>query len=75
MNIYIYIFLFRKIIEVLSNDTILLVLGDHGMTNNGDHGGDSVRETSTALFLYSPSKIVFNKNVCIYTSLFFNISS
>lgn len=36
-------------------DTVLFVLGDHGMTQTGDHGGDSVDETSAALFVYSPT--------------------
>ncbi|XP_061409859.1 LOW QUALITY PROTEIN: GPI ethanolamine phosphate transferase 3-like [Lethenteron reissneri] len=47
--------------EVLSNllrelpeDAVLLVMGDHGMTETGDHGGESERETSAALFVYSP---------------------
>lgn len=29
------------------------VLGDHGMTPSGDHGGDSAEEVEAALFLYS----------------------
>ena len=29
-NIYVYL------------DTALFVFGDHGMTNSGDHGGDSI---------------------------------
>ncbi|KAG5492979.1 hypothetical protein JKF63_01560 [Porcisia hertigi] len=33
-----------------SMNTMLLVLGDHGMTNSGDHGGDSAQETDTFLF-------------------------
>ncbi|RNF12456.1 putative ethanolamine phosphotransferase [Trypanosoma rangeli] len=30
--------------------TLLLLLGDHGMTNNGDHGGDSFPETDSFLY-------------------------
>jgi GPI ethanolamine phosphate transferase 3 subunit O len=37
----------------LSKDSILFVLGDHGMTSNGDHGGDSLNELETALFVYT----------------------
>lgn len=44
----------RGVVERLENDTLLVVIGDHGMTKSGDHGGDSELETSTALFLYSP---------------------
>ncbi|KAK7195758.1 ethanolamine phosphotransferase [Novymonas esmeraldas] len=31
-------------------NTMLLVLGDHGMTNSGDHGGGSAQETDSFLF-------------------------
>ncbi|KAM5300241.1 LOW QUALITY PROTEIN: GPI ethanolamine phosphate transferase 3 [Ctenodactylus gundi] len=44
----------QEIVERLENDTLLVVAGDHGMTMNGDHGGDSELEVSAALFLYSP---------------------
>lgn len=43
--------------ERLENDTLLVVIGDHGMTKNGDHGGDSELEISAALFLYSPTAL------------------
>lgn len=45
----------QGLIERLENDTLLVVAGDHGMTMNGDHGGDSELEVSAALFLYSPT--------------------
>ncbi|XP_043933309.1 GPI ethanolamine phosphate transferase 3 isoform X2 [Protopterus annectens] len=44
----------RSVLTRLQNDTLLVVLGDHGMTNSGDHGGDSEDEVNAALFLYSP---------------------
>ena len=44
-------------IDRLQNDTLLVVMGDHGMTDTGDHGGESQKETDAALFLYSPSPI------------------
>nr|KAF6332023.1 phosphatidylinositol glycan anchor biosynthesis class O [Pipistrellus kuhlii] len=47
----------RGIVERLGNDTLLVVIGDHGMTKSGDHGGDSELETSAALFLYSPTAL------------------
>ncbi|EDV26994.1 uncharacterized protein TRIADDRAFT_22857 [Trichoplax adhaerens] len=43
----------RKIIANIDNDTILLIMGDHGMTRTGDHGGDSDAEITAALFVYS----------------------
>ena len=39
--------------ETLEEDTVLLVMGDHGMTHTGDHGGDSDDEVDAALFVYS----------------------
>jgi len=39
----------------LPSDTLLLVFGDHGMTNDGDHGGDSENEVNAGLFAYSPA--------------------
>lgn len=37
----------------MSDDTTLLVMGDHGMTISGDHGGDSYDEINALLFAYS----------------------
>ncbi|KAG0557025.1 hypothetical protein KC19_11G096500 [Ceratodon purpureus] len=37
----------------LHEDTMLLVLGDHGQTLNGDHGGGTSEEVETALFALS----------------------
>lgn len=47
----------QGIVERLENDTLLVVIGDHGMTKSGDHGGDSELEISAALFLYSPTAL------------------
>ena len=33
---------------------LLVVLGDHGMTLSGDHGGDTDEEKTSALFMYAP---------------------
>ncbi|OAV89434.1 hypothetical protein PTTG_05988 [Puccinia triticina 1-1 BBBD Race 1] len=38
-----------------NQSTLLLVAGDHGMTDTGNHGGSSKEELSTALLLASPS--------------------
>ncbi|XP_069482908.1 GPI ethanolamine phosphate transferase 3 [Ambystoma mexicanum] len=43
----------RTVIEHLDEDTLLVVMGDHGMTDTGDHGGDSEKEVNAALFVYS----------------------
>lgn len=40
------------------DDTLLAVLGDHGMSADGNHGGASDDETGAALFLYSKQPLV-----------------
>lgn len=47
-----------EIVQTIDNDTVLVVLGDHGMTNTGDHGGESEAEVTAALFVYSPSGLL-----------------
>ncbi|XP_037961946.2 GPI ethanolamine phosphate transferase 3 [Plutella xylostella] len=42
----------KKIIQTLPSDVLLYVLGDHGMTETGDHGGESKNERTAALFAY-----------------------
>uniref|UniRef100_M4BN20 Uncharacterized protein n=1 Tax=Hyaloperonospora arabidopsidis (strain Emoy2) TaxID=559515 RepID=M4BN20_HYAAE len=39
-------------------DVLLAVLGDHGMSADGNHGGASDDETGAALFLYSKAPLV-----------------
>lgn len=33
--------LIKEIIESMDGDTVLMVFGDHGMTDDGNHGGAS----------------------------------
>lgn len=44
---------FRNMIERLDDDTLLVVMGDHGMDIKGDHGGESDDEVEAALWMYS----------------------
>ena len=41
----------------MDNQTLLVIIGDHGMTETGDHGGDSRPELETALFFYSKKNV------------------
>ncbi|WWD16671.1 hypothetical protein CI109_101101 [Kwoniella shandongensis] len=43
----------RQVVEAIDEETLLVVLGDHGMDDKGNHGGDSDLETAAALWLYS----------------------
>ena len=45
----------REVVELLDDETLLIVMGDHGMNQQGDHGGDGELETSAALWVYSKS--------------------
>ncbi|MED6205700.1 hypothetical protein PIB30_020139 [Stylosanthes scabra] len=82
----------EKVIEVLEKEsgpgslhenTLLVVMGDHGQTLNGDHGGGGAEEVETAIFAMSvkkpPSSVpveydtsscqldLDGKNVCVST--------
>lgn len=43
----------RSIVNQMQDNTVLFVIGDHGMTDKGDHGGESEDETNALLFAYS----------------------
>lgn len=45
--------LLRMVVEGLDEDTLLVVMGDHGMDSKGDHGGESDDEVQAALWMYS----------------------
>ena len=50
----------RKVIALLDDNTLLVVMGDHGMDVKGDHGGESDDEVEAALWMYS-KKTVFGR--------------
>jgi len=50
----------REIIALLDEETLLVVMGDHGMDVKGDHGGESDDEVEAALWMYS-EKGVFGR--------------
>jgi len=43
----------EHVFNSMSNDTLLVIFGDHGMTSTGDHGGDSKDETESAVIFLS----------------------
>lgn len=45
--------LIRDLIEKVDDNTLLVVMGDHGMDAKGDHGGESNDEVDAALWMYS----------------------
>eukprot|EP00727_Mastigamoeba_balamuthi_P001161 m51a1_g11041 putative gpi ethanolamine phosphate transferase 2 isoform x6 (973) ;mRNA; f:444364-447804 len=45
----------RRIYDAVPDDTLIVLLGDHGMSQSGNHGGGSAEETSTAMAFISKS--------------------
>ncbi|PHH80226.1 hypothetical protein CDD80_2427 [Ophiocordyceps camponoti-rufipedis] len=43
----------RRVAAAIDDDTLLVVMGDHGMDAKGDHGGESDDEVEAALWMYS----------------------
>ncbi|EPQ61924.1 Bgt-5314 [Blumeria graminis f. sp. tritici] len=43
----------RNVTSVIDDKTLLVVMGDHGMDEKGDHGGESDDEIQAALWMYS----------------------
>lgn len=44
---------FTRMVDVIDDNTLLVVMGDHGMDVKGDHGGESDDEVEAALWMYS----------------------
>ena len=43
----------QQIVQELDDQTLLVIMGDHGMDTKGDHGGESDDEIEAALWMYS----------------------
>ncbi|XP_055536594.1 GPI ethanolamine phosphate transferase 3 [Wyeomyia smithii] len=43
----------RNVTDLMDAETTLIVIGDHGMTQTGDHGGESTEEVEALFFMYS----------------------
>ncbi|KAH6599695.1 hypothetical protein BASA50_002831 [Batrachochytrium salamandrivorans] len=48
----------QQVFDMVDEDTLVVVMGDHGMDNKGDHGGDSDNELDAAFFLYSKKPLM-----------------
>lgn len=53
----------EEIINSMNDDTLLVIMGDHGMDHTGNHGGDSIDELESTLFLYSKRSNAFSKSI------------
>lgn len=58
--------LLTDLVKALDGDTLLVVMGDHGMDGKGDHGGESDDEVQAALWMYS-KKGVFGRTDPAFT--------
>lgn len=47
----------RDLMAAVDENTLLVVMGDHGMDSKGDHGGESDDELRAALWMYSKREI------------------
>ncbi|XP_015593772.1 GPI ethanolamine phosphate transferase 3 isoform X2 [Cephus cinctus] len=56
-------YLIKEIVKSLDEGMMLFVIGDHGMTDTGDHGGDSIDETDAAMFIYSTLPLIDTSTV------------
>ncbi|RIB01364.1 hypothetical protein C2G38_1993048 [Gigaspora rosea] len=43
----------QDVIRDIDDNTVIFIMGDHGMDSKGDHGGDSDEELESTLFMYS----------------------
>lgn len=50
-----------QIIEKMDEETTLVVFGDHGMTEEGSHGGSSELEMRTTFFAYQKTPLPMGK--------------
>ena len=50
--------------------TVLFVLGDHGMTEDGNHGGATPLETNSALFIHTSAPFLDSMSRAALSSLF-----
>ncbi|EGW33205.1 uncharacterized protein SPAPADRAFT_150970 [Spathaspora passalidarum NRRL Y-27907] len=56
----------EHVVSNLDDDTLLVVIGDHGMDSTGNHGGDAPDELESTLFMYSKSGKFLKKDESAY---------
>jgi predicted AlkP superfamily pyrophosphatase or phosphodiesterase len=60
----------ERLLPKVDNETLLVVMGDHGMSVEGDHGGESIEELMSGLFLYSGRPLTLNQKDEYYAQLY-----
>ncbi|KAI5951526.1 GPI13 [Candida jiufengensis] len=56
----------EKVVSNLQDDTLLIIMGDHGMDYTGNHGGDAPDELESTLCMYSKNKKFYKKSADNY---------
>ncbi|KAI0703402.1 hypothetical protein BC835DRAFT_1318639 [Cytidiella melzeri] len=59
----------RDIVDSLDDDTLLVLMGDHGMDRRGNHGGDAELEVTSALWFYSKGQPLLHPSAAIHEHL------
>ena len=59
-----------ELVKAIDEDTLLVLLGDHGMDRTGNHGGDSVLETMSAVWIYSKGPALSQGSTSLPSTLF-----
>lgn len=65
--------LIRDVIDAMDDETTLIVFGDHGMTEDGNHGGGSDLELRTVFFAYQKKPFPFYDTYMRHESEFFEM--
>lgn len=63
----------ERLLPQVDNETLLVVMGDHGMSVEGDHGGESIEELMSSLFMYSGRPLTLSPKDEYYTKLYTRI--
>jgi len=63
----------NSIIDKMDRDTTLVIFGDHGMTNSGDHGGGAELELRTILFAHQKTPFPMHEQHNKMGEAFFNM--
>ena len=59
----------RDVVDLLDDDTLLVLMGDHGMDRKGDHGGDTELEVTAAVWFYSKGRPILHPKAQIPETL------
>lgn len=61
----------ERLLPQVDDETLLVVMGDHGMSVEGDHGGESVEELMSTLFMYSGRPLTLETSADSYYGEFY----